>query len=121
MPLLLNKSKRLITLNAPHTPQKNDKNDEIIGSKAGEAYDLMPAGGVVEVPESVATSRYAKALIDTGDIEVVKGESSDSDDDDDQFKGMKKADLQTLAESMGLKFDNRTTVDELKALIESAQ
>jgi hypothetical protein len=120
MPLLLNKSKRLITLNAPHTPQKNSKNDEIIGSKAGEAYDLMPAGQPVEVPESVATSRYAKALIDTGDIEVVKGESS-SDDDDDQFKGIKKADLQTLAESMGLEFDDRTTVAELKALIESAQ
>lgn len=120
MPLLLNKSKRLITLNAPHTPQKDPQTGRVVGSQKGEAYDLMPAGEAVEVPEEVANSRYAKALIDTGDIEVVKGESSDSDDDD-QFKGMKKADLQTLAESMDLEFDDRTTVAELKALIESAQ
>lgn len=118
MPLLKNNAKRLITLNGPHTNQK-DANGRVIGVKPGDKYDLLPAGAAVDVPQSVADIAYAKALIKTGDIVVVES-SSDSDSTSSAYDSMTKNELVEIAESMGIEIESRDTKAQIIDKIESA-
>lgn len=118
MPLLKNNAKRLITLNGPHTNQTVD--GKVVGIKPGDKYDMLPAGGAVEVPKSVADMPYTKALIKTSDVIVVSQDESNGSDDS-QFASMTKPELVSLAESMNIEIESRDTKADIIAKIESVE
>lgn len=117
MPLLKNKAKKLITLNAPHETTNTE-------TRMGKKYKLMPAGEAVDVPQSIADLPYTKALIKTGDIEVVSGGASSEPEptnDPSEYDDMSKAELMDMAEAMEIEVSSRDNKAEIIAKLQAAE
>lgn len=116
--LLKNNSKRLITINEPLDTDK-DKEGNIIGATAGAAYNLMPAGPAVSVPDSLCESRYVKALIELGEVLISEDEAEDEEEGDEfDLAKMTKAELVAFAEENKIEVNSGDVKATILAAIE---
>ena len=94
-----NNAKRLITFNTNSGDDKKNK-----------AYNLMPAGPAVDLPDSVINTKYCKALVDCGDVilEGVAPTPEISQDDPDGLDGLTKDELLAKALELGVAVDGRS-------------
>lgn len=109
---LKNLTAALITINAPHTllredPERPEKVTEVV---PGKAYNLMPAGPAVEVPDDVAKCDYVRGLHKLGEIEVAKEAepvvdpfADDGNNEPEHLAGMDDDALVDYAKAIGLK------------------
>lgn len=111
---LKNLTAALITINAPHTVLREDpeRPEKVTDVVPGKAYDLMPAGPAVEVPDNVAKCDYVRNLHKAGEIEVAKesepvvdpfDDTDDGDKEPEHLVGMDDDALVDYAKAIGLK------------------
>lgn len=84
-----------------------------INDMDGTAYDILPGGDEVEIPNRLAHSAFAQALAKEGHVvlsDVGEDESEDADIDE----------LRAQAEALGIKVDKRWKAEKLQAAIEEA-
>lgn len=109
MKLVKNNVARLITLNA------RLQNGEPV------SVDLVPASAPVPVNDALLSTRFAKVLIESGDISVFDAGSNSGDDADqasdpsDELK-----DLRAELDELGKKYDKRWGVARLQEEIQKA-
>lgn len=85
-----------------------------INDMDGTAYDILPGGDEVEIPNRLAHSAFAQALAKEGHIvltDVGEDESEDADIDE----------LRAQAEALGIKVDKRWKAEKLQAAIEGRE
>lgn len=102
---------RLITLNA------RTEKGEI------ESFNLVPAGKPVKVSDAALQTRFAKALIKSGDISVVGAGAENDDAGEDESDNQDGADLEDLrseAEALGIEVDGRWGEKRLRTEIDKA-
>lgn len=123
---LKNLTAALITINAPHTVLREDPENEkkVTDVVPGEAYDLMPAGPAVEVPDEVAKCNYVRNLHKAGEIEVSKESapvddpfSDDNNGEPEHLREMDDDALVDYAKAIGLKPAQNWNRDKLVAAI----
>lgn len=82
----------------------------------GKAYDVVPGGPdsvEVEIPDRVAKSNFAQALVNEGQI-IITDVGEDETEEDDE-----RAALRAQAEELGIKVDKRWKADRLQSEIDS--
>lgn len=85
-----------------------------INDMDGTAYDILPSGDEVEIPNRLAHSAFAQALAKEGHVvlsDVGEDESEDADIDE----------LRAQAEALGIKVDKRWKAEKLQAAIEGRE
>jgi len=117
---LKNLTKHLITINAP----QEVASDYV---KPGQAYDLMPAGEAVEVPDELFSGDsgfkikgYVNNLITAGMVQVVTGEQPASIDaalEKTDYSSMKPDDLRKILDKMGVEHRPQYNAEKLIKLI----
>ena len=85
-----------------------------INDTDGTAYDILPAGDEVEIPNRLAKGSFVQALAKEGHIvltDVGEDESEDADIDE----------LRAQAEELGIQVDKRWKASRLQAEIDKVQ
>lgn len=85
-----------------------------INDMDGTAYDILPGGDEVEIPNRLVRGAFAQALAKEGHIvltDVGEDESEDADIDE----------LRAQAEALGIKVDKRWKAEKLQAAIEGRE
>lgn len=85
-----------------------------INDMDGTAYDILPGGDEVEIPNRLAHSPFVQALAKEGHVvlsDVGEDESEDVDIDE----------LRAQAEALGIKVDKRWKAEKLQAAIEGRE
>lgn len=116
---LVNKAKRLITIRGRMKTVLHPVTKKPVKHSA-PAYDLLPAGDAVEVPDELYGA-YVKALIEAGDIELVgkapKPQTEDKPKDDLNLDKMNKDQLLDFANQLDAEIDtNMTKADLIEAI-----
>lgn len=84
----------------------------------GKSYDIVPGGAgsvAVDIPSAAAKSPFVKALVESGDL-IVGEHTEDEVDTDDKLLSLRKE-----AQSLGIKFDSRSTADSLQKKIDETK
>lgn len=85
-----------------------------INDMDGTAYDILPGGDGVEIPNRLAHGAFAQALAKEGHIVLTDvGE-------DEQEEDVDIDELRAQAEALGIKVDKRWKAEKLQAAIEEA-
>lgn len=117
----------LVTINTPHTDVYDEKSydskgklkegEQPVGIHPGKSYGLKPAGAAVEIPDDVCKQKIVadqlKKYTISGNIAKVEDVSS--------YSAMGREDLEATAEAFGVKFDKKTTDEQLVSAIEAAE
>lgn len=85
-----------------------------INDMDGTAYDILPGGDGVEIPNRLAHSPFVQALAKEGHVilsDVGEDEPEDADIDE----------LRAQAEALGIKVDKRWKAEKLQAVIEGRE
>lgn len=85
-----------------------------INDTDGTAYDILPGGDDVEIPNRLAHSPFVQALAKEGHVilsDVGEDEPEDADIDE----------LRAQAEALGIKVDKRWKAEKLQAAIEGRE
>lgn len=85
-----------------------------INDMDGTAYDILPGGDEVEIPNRLARGAFAQALVKENHIvltDVGEDESEDADIDE----------LRAQAEELGIQVDKRWKVSRLQAEIDNVK
>lgn len=85
-----------------------------INDMDGTAYDILPGGDEVEIPNRLAHSPFVQALAKEGHVILSDaGEDEPEDADIDE--------LRAQAEALGIKVDKRWKAEKLQAAIEGRE
>lgn len=85
-----------------------------INDMDGTAYDILPGGDEVEIPNHLARGAFAQALAKEGHILLTEvGEDEPEDDDIDE--------LRAQAEELGIQVDKRWKAARLQQEIDKAK
>lgn len=109
MKLVKNNVARLITLNA------------LLQNGDAVSVDLVPASSPVQAADALLETRFAKALIESGDISVFDAGSNSGDDADQESDPSDELeDLRAELDELGKKYDKRWGVARLQEEIQKA-
>lgn len=117
----------LVTINTPHTEIYDEESYDAKGNlkpgakstgiHAGKSYDLKPAGAAVEIPDEVCkqpiVAEQIKKYCSFGNIKKVEAENG--------YETMSREDLEETAKAFKVKFDDKTTDEQLISAIEAAE